>query len=163
MTTTKHRPEYVTTEHMYTHTDDNSAIDELLTDILGHKPALTQVWRVTWPDHVLSPKFNSDASYQPISPREARAIGREHGDDPATDAVTALPTKSVEVRKIVGDDARCLWQIVPSELPPDLPDMALELWVDGNGRLHMFQFLVDGRGDQWWRRIQCTTRFEHVV
>ena len=51
-------------------------------------------------------------------------------------------TNSEVIHEKLGDGAhRCMWQVTPSELPFDMPPMALELWQADDG-WHLFQFLV---------------------
>jgi hypothetical protein len=57
-----------------------------------------------------------------------------------------------------------MWQIRPSELPDDMPPMALELFQAADGRLVLFQFDIDRKGRDaeapWWRMIRSYTRFD---
>jgi len=39
------------------------------------------VWRVTWPEHVLSPRFDSDASWSRIADKLSAALMRDYGAD----------------------------------------------------------------------------------
>ncbi len=71
---------------------------------------------------------------------------------------TGMDTGDI-VRDSIGEDSKCMWQMVPSELPRDMVPMCLELWADGSGRLYLFQFITEDRKAKWWERIIGVTRF----
>lgn len=71
-------------------------------------------------------------------------------------------TSDTVIKNALGDRERhCLWQIVPRELPANIPPMALELWrTPSDGALHLFQLFVRDRGNkQWYRDVFGSTHF----
>ena len=73
-----------------------------------------------------------------------------------------MDTGTVVRQYLTHEPNRCMWQIRPDELPADLPPMALELWMDAGGKLHLFQFLLEDREEHWYQRIIHCTRFEQM-
>jgi hypothetical protein len=76
------------------------------------------------------------------------------------------------VNEELPESKRCMWQITPKEMPKDMPPMALELWMDVDGKLVFFQFFIDRytpkRGatartsDDWYKHILGYARFDQV-
>lgn len=66
-----------------------------------------------------------------------------------------------DITKQLPEGSRCLWQIVPSELPADLNPMALEMWHTPKG-LVLFQFFTEDRRFDWYNRMTGHVRFEEA-
>lgn len=69
-------------------------------------------------------------------------------------------TNDAIVKRELPDDSRCLWQITPTELPRDVPGMALELWQTPEGKLVLFQLFTDRRRHDWYQRVAGYVRYD---
>ena len=68
-------------------------------------------------------------------------------------------TSDEVVRGALGDNAHSIWQITPTEMPPDLRPQAWELWQK-DGVFYLFQLFVRGkRSGDWYSRIEGSLRF----
>ncbi len=75
-----------------------------------------------------------------------------------------LTTNNQILQDIFGAlDRRCLWQIVPSEIPEDMRAMALGLWQTKQG-LWLIQMFIEGsRGGDWYSRIGSYIVFKQDI